>query len=240
MYGQQFEKHQYIKQKDTLPYRLLLPENYNPLQSYPLLVFLHGAGERGNDNEKQLLHGSDLFTSEKFRKSYPAIVVFPQCSENSYWASVKKSHSRKKEKRFKFHKKPPQYSTIELLKAFLVDVNKQFNIDSSRRYIGGLSMGGMGTFELVSQLPDYFASAFSICGGGHPRWSKKLSNTPFWIFHGNKDFVVSHQYSEKMFKKMHRYNSSTKLTIYESVGHNSWDRTFKEPDLFHWLFSFVK
>ena len=88
--GQEYEKRRYIIQNDTLPYRLLLPDNYNPKKSYPLLVFLHGAGERGNDNEKQLLHGSDLYTSDIFRKNYPAIVVFPQCPKNSYCASVQK------------------------------------------------------------------------------------------------------------------------------------------------------
>ena len=92
--GQEYEKRRYITQNDTLPYRLLLPDNYNPKKSYPLLVFLHGAGERGNDNEKQLLHGSDLYTSDIFRKNYPAIVVFPQCPKNSYWASVQKNKSK--------------------------------------------------------------------------------------------------------------------------------------------------
>ena len=145
--GQEYEKRRYITQNDTLPYRLLLPDNYNPKKSYPLLVFLHGAGERGNDNEKQLLHGSDLYTSDIFRKNYPAIVVFPQCPKNSYWASVQKNKSKKLEKRFNFEKNLKVFHTQEVLELFMYDLEKSFNIDSSSRYLGGLSMGAMGTFE---------------------------------------------------------------------------------------------
>lgn len=240
IYGQDYEKKRYITKNDTLPYRILLPENYNPQKSYPLLVFLHGAGERGKDNHKQLVHGSSLFTSAEFRTKHPAIVIFPQCPESSYWASVKKIKSNKKATQFKYHKELSKYHTMDLLQDFLYAIEKSYHIDSSKRYIGGLSMGGMGTFELVTRMPDYFASAFSICGGGHSRWAKKLKNTPFWIFHGSNDQIVSFHYSKKMFKHMKRYNDQTQLTIYEGVNHNSWDPAFKEPALFNWLFSFQK
>lgn len=240
IYGQDYEKKRYISKSDTLPYRLLLPKNYDPLKPYPLLIFLHGAGERGKDNQKQLIHGSSLFTSEEFRTNYPTIIIFPQCPESSYWASVKKTHSGKKAKQFKFHKKLTKYPILDLLQEFLYTIEKSYQIDPTRRYIGGLSMGGMGTFELVARMPDYFASAFSICGGGHKKWSKKLKNTPFWIFHGSHDQVVSHRYSKKMFKNMKRDNNQVRLTTYQGVNHNSWDRAFKEPELFNWIFSFSK
>ena len=240
IYGQEYEKKRYIIHNDTLPYRLLLPENFDPNKAYPLLVFLHGVGERGKDNQKQLIHGSSLFTSKEFRTKYPAIIIFPQCPENSYWASVNKTNTKKKSKQFKFYKELPKYHTMDILQDFLYNLEKTYPIDSSRRYIGGLSMGGMGTFELVTRMPNYFASAFSICGGGHSQWAKDLSTTPFWIFHGNNDQTISYRYSKRMFNKMKRYNDQTKLTIYEGVAHNSWDLTFKEPELFRWVFSFTK
>jgi len=239
-FGQDYETKQYISQNDTLPYRILLPENYNPNKSYPLVVFLHGAGERGNDNELQLIHGSFLFKSKEFRQKHPAIVVFPQCPKNSYWASVQKNQIQKKEKKFKFQKKLGTYRTQELLELFLKDLEKLYKIDTTRRYIGGLSMGGMGTFELVARMPNYFAAAFAICGGGNPSWSKTLSSTPFWIFHGSNDLIVSYSYSKRMFRNMKRYNKETRFTTYEGVGHNSWDTAFKELELFPWVFSFIK
>lgn len=240
IYGQDYEKREYVTKNDTLPYRLLLPKNYHPEKSYPLLIFLHGAGERGKDNQKQLLHGSSFFISEKFRTNYPAIIIFPQCPESSYWASVKKEYSGKKAKQFKFHKELVEYPTLDLLQKFLFSIEKSYHIDPTRRYIGGLSMGGMGTFELVARMPNYFAAAFSICGGGHQKWARKLKNTPFWIFHGSNDQIVSSHYSKKMFKKMKRVNDQVRLTIYKGVDHNSWDKAFKEPELFNWIFSFKK
>ena len=123
---------------------------------------------------------------------------------------------------------------------FLNDLEKSYKIDTTRRYIGGLSMGGMGTFELVARMPNYFAAAFAICGGGNPSWSKILSSTPFWIFHGSNDLIVSYGYSKRMFRNMKRYNKETRFTTYEGVGHNSWDTAFKELELFRWVFSFIK
>jgi len=238
--AQEYEKRVYINQNDTLPYRVLLPENYSSKKLYPLLVFLHGSGERGTDNEKQLIHGSNLYTSEIFRKNYPTIVVFPQCPKNSYWASVHKSSSKKLEKRFKFKKTLKTFRTQELLELFLYDLEKFYAIDPSKRYLGGLSMGGMGTFELVTRMPDYFAAAFAICGGGNPTWSKTLSKTPFWIFHGDKDNVVSYRFSKRMYRKMKRFNKAIKFTSYKGVYHESWNNAFNEPNLFPWIFSFKR
>lgn len=239
-FSQDYEKKVFIRNNDSLPYRILLPENYNPEITYPLIMFLHGAGERGNDNYKQLVHGSILFKSEAFRKQYPAITIFPQCPKNSYWASVEKRQSKKINKRFKYHKKLSDYNTMELLENFLYDLDKTYKIDPSKRYVGGLSMGGMVAFELVARIPNYFAAAISICGGGNPKWAKTLANTPFWIFHGTSDDVVSYKYSKKMYKKMKSFNNHTKLTFYKDVKHNSWENAFAETQFLHWLFSFKK
>ena len=187
-----------------------------------------------------MLHGSNLYTSEIFRKNYPAIVVFPQCPKNSYWASVHKSSSKKLEKRFKFKKTLKTFRTQELLELFLYDFEKSYAIDPSKRYLGGLSMGGMGTFELVTRMPNYFAAAFAICGGGNPAWSKTLGKTPFWIFHGDKDNVVSYRFSKRMYRKMKRFNKDTKFTSYKGVNHESWNNAFQETQLFPWVFSFIR
>jgi predicted peptidase len=181
-----------------------------------------------------------LYTSEIFRKNYPAIVVFPQCPKNSYWASVHRSSAKKLEKRFNFQKNLKIFRTQEVLELFIYDLDKSYNIDSSKRYLGGLSMGGMGTFELVTRMPNYFAAAFAICGGGNPAWSKTLGNTPFWIFHGDKDNVVPYHFSKQMFRKMKRFNKDTKFTSYKGVYHESWNNAFKEQNLFSWIFSFKK
>ena len=116
-------------------------------------------------------------------------------------------------------------------------IEKKYSIDPTRRYVGGLSMGGMGTFELVARNPDYFAAAFPICGGGNPDWSDLLKTTPFWIFHGEDDGVVSVDFSRKMHEALSAEKASVRLTIYPEVNHNSWDNAFAEPDLMHWLFS---
>ena len=98
-------------------------------------------------------------------------------------------------------------------------------------------MGGMGTFELVARNPDYFAAAFPICGGGNPHWSNLLKRTPFWIFYGEDAGVVSVDFSRKMYEALSKEKASVRLTIYPKVNHNSWDNSFAEPDLMHWLFS---
>ena len=95
----------------------------------------------------------------------------------------------------------------------------------------------MVTFELVARNPDYFAAAFPICGAGNPNWSNHLKTTPFWIFHGEEDEVVSVDFSRKMYKALSKEKATVRLTIYPDVNHNSWDNAFAEPDLMHWLFS---
>ena len=111
-------------------------------------------------------------------------------------------------------------------------------IDHDRVYLGGLSMGGMGTFDLLSLKPDIFAAAFPICGGGNPRTARKISRvTAFWIFHGAEDETVDPQYSEEMAAALKKHKGDVKLTIYPGTGHNSWDSAFAEKDLLPWVFS---
>src|SRR5882757_11217162 len=161
-----YQKRLYIKdKKDTLPYRILFPENYDKTKKYPLVLFLHGAGERGRDNEKQLTHGAKLFLSPENRKNFPCIVVFPQCPSESFWSSVKTDRS-KAPMVFDFDdarpSNTPLVSSVEVVQKMI----KEEGVDKKRVYITGLSMGGMGTFEAVYKYPKLFAAALPICGGG--------------------------------------------------------------------------
>ena len=239
-FGQEYEAKIFEYRGDTLPYRILLPKNFNPQNTYPLLVVLHGAGERGNDNESQLVHGSYLFQSVPFRAKHPAIVVFPQCPKESYWASVKRDYEVSLEKKYNYAKSLPKNSQLEIVEALMVFLEKNYKIDTTRRYVVGLSMGGMGTFELVSRNPDYFAAALPICGGGNPNWAPLLQKTPLWIFHGEQDDVVWVEHSKRMYWALKEIDAPVKLTLYPEVNHDSWHNAFAEPDLMKWLFSHQK
>ncbi|MDG2371822.1 MAG: prolyl oligopeptidase family serine peptidase [Flavobacteriaceae bacterium] len=232
----QFNYGAFENKNDTLPYRIIIPKDYSPAKSYPILIFLHGSGERGNDNEAQLIHGSKIMGSSNFQSTYNSFVVFPQCGSNDYWANIpfwKKTNK----KRFVFSKELSKNNMLNAVLDLIESLESRYSIDSSRRYIGGLSMGGMGTIELIAQKPNFFAAAFAICGGGHPSWASKIKNTPLWLLHGTDDDVVNVKFSKKLARKLIRLNSDTKLTLYPNTKHNSWSLAFKEAELFSWLFS---
>jgi predicted peptidase len=233
-----YEKHWMIKGNDSLPYRLLLPENYDASRKYPLILFLHGSGERGNDNEAQLTHGWRLFLRDSIRKSYPAIVVFPQCAANSYWSNVEIVYdSVSKSRTFNFSEDGPPTVAMKMVLKLLDELNNTYRLDKKQLYVGGLSMGGMGTFELVRRKPKMFAAAFPICGGAAPATAKKLKRVNWWIFHGLKDNVVSPAFSQHMADALKAKGANVRLTLYPNASHNSWDSAFAEKDLLPWLFS---
>jgi predicted peptidase len=233
-----FEKHWYIKAEDTLPYRLLLPQDYDTAKKYPLILFLHGAGERGNNNEAQLVHGASLFLRDSIRKKYPAIVVFPQCPSTSYWSNVQFETDNNNNKRvFRFQEKGEATVAMKMLINLIKEVQQKFNVDKKRYYVGGLSMGGMGTFELVKRNPKMFAAAFPICGGGNTKTANKLRRTNWWIFHGSKDDVVPPFLSQSMATALKQKGADVQLTLYPEANHNSWDAAFAEKNLMPWLFS---
>lgn len=232
-----FEKHVFVHDGDTLPYRLLLPLNYDSAKSYPLVLFLHGAGERGNDNEKQLSHGSSLFLRDSIRRDYPAIVVFPQCPVNSFWANIsRKNDTARKTTSFGFDASQQPTAAMGLLLKLYEHLKSAYNVNPEKVYVGGLSMGGMGTFEIANRLPHTFAAAFAICGGGDTTTAKNMTDTGWWIFHGLKDDIVNPQLSRNMATALKRAGAEVKLTLYPDDNHNSWDSTFGEPDLIPWLF----
>ncbi|MCX6316505.1 MAG: alpha/beta hydrolase-fold protein [Bacteroidetes bacterium] len=231
-----FQKKQFILGNDTLLYRILLPENYDANQKYPLIFFLHGAGERGNDNEAQLVHGAKLFLDSTVRKNFPAIVVFPQCPQNSYWSNVDvKLENNKRAFYFKTDGEPTV--AMKLAQELLYSIIKTYPVNKRKIYAGGLSMGGMGTFEIVRRNPKLFAAAFPICGGANPESAPNLKNVKWWVFHGAKDDVVPPFLSEKMVEALKGVKANVKFTLYPDANHNSWDAAFAEPALLPWLFA---
>lgn len=241
VYSQQvaeFHPRIYINEKrDTLLYQLLKPEIGLGEKKLPLVIFLHGAGERGTDNQKQLGNGSFLFTNVENQKKFPAYVVFPQCPEEDYWASAKVDRSQMP-LRLDFDYTRPLTKSLQLVASLIEELKRNESIDANRIYIAGLSMGGMGTFELVHHYPSLFAAAIPICGGGDTSlFDKKAAKIPMWIFHGDADGVVEVKYSRMMVDRIKKYNEEIKYTEYKNVNHNSWDYAFKEPDFLRWLFS---
>lgn len=236
-----FARKQLISKGDTLPYRILLPKDFSPKKRYPLFIFLHGAGERGSDNTKQLTHGASLFLNDTVRTNFQAIIVFPQCSADSYWSNVQAGYNTiSKSRIFTFKADGEPTKAMSLLLKLCNQLDKDYKIDTKRKYVGGLSMGGMGTFELVNRNPKTFAAAFAICGGANTATAPALKQTAWWIFHGLKDDVVNPQFSIDMANALKASGAEVKLTLYPEANHNSWDAAFAEPDLLPWLFSHVK
>jgi predicted peptidase len=235
-----YQKKLLLAGTDTLPYRILFPENYDATKAYPLVLFLHGAGERGNNNEAQLTHGAKLFLQQNIRQQFPAIVVFPQCPANSFWSHVQWVYDSSTNKRnFIFPEEAePTYAMLMLMQ-LMRQLNKDYKLKTDRQYVMGLSMGGMGTFELVKRMPNTFAAAIPICGGGNTANAKYMKHTAFWIHHGEVDAVVPVQLSRDMAMALQQFytTSDMQLTLYPGVNHNSWDNAFADPQLLPWLFS---
>jgi predicted peptidase len=231
-----YEKHLFIDKRDTLPYRLLLPQNYDPHKTYPMVLFLHGSGERGTDNTAQLVHGGDFFLRDSIRKNYPAIIVFPQCAEDDFWVNITEKNDSMGKGLFYFENDKVTTS-LRLVQLFIENIIKTKTVDPRKIYVGGLSMGGMGAFEIVRRLPELFAAAFVICGGADISIAPRLKKVNWWIFHGAKDESVNPQYAVTMVQALQKINTNVKFTLYPATGHNSWDKAFVEPDLITWLFS---
>lgn len=234
----QYQKKEYVLSAGKiLPYRILYPVNYNKSKKYPLILFLHGAGERGNDNEKQLMHGASLFLKEENRNNFPAIVVFPQCPQESFWSSVKVDRTDPPY-RFEFNYDNTITWPLQAVEKLTSQLLSTESIDKKRCYITGLSMGGMGTFELVYRFPRIFAAAMPICGGGdNIRYDERIRKTSFWVFHGDADGVVPVNESRAMVEKLKSLKANVTYTEYKGVNHNSWDNAFAESAFISWMFS---
>lgn len=219
-----------------MPYRILPPKDYDSNKSYPLLLFLHGSGERGSDNRLQLVHGASLFAKDSIRTKYPAFVVFPQCPKDERWSFYNYSDPEEDGK-FTAPAKTYNHRQQQLLEQLIDSLIIEHSIDKDRLYVGGLSMGGMGTLELLKRNPKRFAAAFSICGGANPKAARKLKQTPLWLFHGTSDQVVPSYFSSDLYHALKLRKAAVNITLFAGIGHDSWTPTFKHPKLLDWLFN---
>lgn len=238
LFGQEFsafKKAYFLDGEDTLNYRILYPKDFAADKKYPVVLFLHGRGESGNDNEKQLTHGAKLFLTDSIRTKFPCIVIFPQCAGNSYWSNVQIDVFNGK-RFFTFLKNGKPAKAMSMVLKFTDYFFKQPIVDQSRIYVGGLSMGACGTYEILRRKPKTFAAAFAICGGDLQTNVWAYKNVPLWIFHGGLDDVISPQFSFWIYKALTNVGGKPKFTLYPNANHNSWDKAFAEPDLLLWLF----
>jgi predicted peptidase len=225
-----YEALQFKDQDQTLLYRLLKPLNYDAQKKYPLILFLHGAGERGNDNKAQLMHVVAIFTTPENRAKFPCFVLAPQCPAGQKWSDVNWGAER--------HQQPEQPATpMALSMKLIAQLEKDYRIDSQRLYVTGLSMGGYGTWDALARYPDRFAAGVPICGGGDENTAAKIAKIPIWVFHGDQDGAVKVTRSRSMVEALKKAGGSPKYTEYPGVGHDSWVPASKDPELLPWLFA---
>jgi predicted peptidase len=216
----------------TLPYRLLKPDGYDPQKRYPLVLFLHGAGERGDDNTAQLKHGVAEFTREDVRRKYPCFLAAPQCPRRSSWAPISRlgdPHA--------YHQADRPSEPLRLALELVESVQKEFSVDEQRLYITGLSMGGFGTWDAITRHPDRFAAAVPVCGGGDLDRADRIARLPIWVFHGAKGPVVKPAYSLGMVTALMKAGGAPGFTQYPEVAHDSWVPAYREPRRYEWLFA---
>jgi len=208
-HSQMFEKE--ITKTVSCKYLLFLPADYGKKQQqWPLIMFLHGAGERGDDLEKVKKHGPPKIIENQ--KDFPFIVVSPQCPEEDWWTEK-----------------------VEVLINLLDDIVSRYKVDKERIYLTGLSMGGYGTWSLAFAYPERFAAIAPICGGGSRMMAMRLKDIPIWVFHGAKDKAVPLKESEEMVNAIRNRGGNVKFTIYPDAGHDCWTETYNNRKLYDWF-----
>lgn len=205
---QQF--HATVSASVTFHYLLYLPEPRR--QRWPLVLFLHGAGERGEDLSKLTAHGLPKLAA--LGQRFPFIIASPQCPADSWWPWE-----------------------VERLNLFLDHLLARYPVDAQRVYLTGLSMGGYGSWQLALRYPERFAALVPICGGGTalPGLAARLARMPIWAFHGEDDAVVPLGESQRMVAAVNAAGGRARLTVYPGVGHNAWEAAYREPELYSWL-----
>jgi predicted peptidase len=201
-------------QGDGLDCLVYLPEGYagGADEAWPLVFFLHGAGERGRDLERLKAHGIPRVVEEEGRR-FPFVAVSPQCPPNRYWTELTPT-------------------LVHVLDAALVELR----VEPASVHLTGMSMGGFGAWKLAAEAPERFTTLAPICGGGDPAWAKRLCHLPTWAFHGEKDDVVPVESTLRMVRALQAVRAPVKVTIYPDVGHDSWTRTYANPALYDWFF----
>lgn len=224
-----FESGIYGEGSRQLPYRLLRPKQLEKGVDYPIVLFLHGAGERGTDNEKPLYHIAPLALNPTNRAKFPAYFLVPQCPKDKRWVEVDWSLSE--------HEQPKQPSwPLQMAFDLLDSLSETLQVDRSRIYLTGLSMGGFGTWDLIARDPDYFACAVPVCGGGDVATAQRIKDIPIWAFHGAKDRTVIPERSRDMINALIEAGGNPKYTEYINVYHTSWKPAYSDTALIHWIF----
>ncbi len=200
-----------ITKKVRLNYLLHLPENVESSdRKWPLLLFLHGMGERGDQIDLIRKHGIPKIVEH--RDDFPFIAVSPQCPAHTVWSAE-----------------------TDALAALLDEVSAVYPVDTSRIYLTGLSMGGYGTWQLAIEHPERFAALAPICGGGNPDRASALKDIPIWVFHGAKDRVVPLEQSQRMVDAVKACGGNVRFTVYPEADHDSWTETYNNPELYEWF-----
>jgi len=231
--GKLLEKLTFTKDKASLPYRLLKPDGYDKdsKERYPLVVFLHGITGRGTDNEKQLRSGVEEFVKEATRKKHPCFLAVPQCPPDKLWFNVSFMDARRN---LPLPKSPtePSAMVLELIEA----LSNEHRIDKDRIYLTGWSMGGYGTWDLISRRPELFAAAIPLSSGGDPAQAEKLAKLPIWAFHGDADPMAPVARSRDMIAAIKKAGGEPKYTEYQGGGHDAWTPTYRNNEVLDWLF----
>jgi len=219
------------KAKLALPYRLWVPRDYVQAKRYPLLIVLHGVGERGTDNVAQLANGVLAFCAPALQKRKPAFVVYPQCPPSARWVEAPWADGRYSVE------KTPQSKPLTALMELVDSLQAEFTLDPKRLLVSGLSMGGQGTWDLIARLPERFAGAMPVCGSGDPEQAARMKRVPIWAFHGARDEVVPVAGSRLMVEALKQAGGRVRYTEYPAVGHAAWDRAYADRKAVDWLLS---
>lgn len=220
----------YVDADFTLPYRIFVPPDLPKDKKVPLVLFLHGAGERGEDNTKPLIHGIANFLDYQKKNNRPAILLIPQCPSNMRWVEVHwgdQAHTMPEEPSI------PMRAVLKLLEQTM----KELPVDAQRVYVTGISMGGFGTWDMIQRVPGLFAAAIPVCGGGDPAHAAKLKELPIWAFHGAVDAVVKPERSRDMIHAIQQAGGNPIYTEYPGVAHVSWTQTYNNRAVLDWLFT---
>ena len=232
-----YAEHHWQGSQLTLPYRLYSPREAvghaaTAAKRWPLVLFLHGAGERGDDNTATLIHGAAEMSSPDLQSRYPAFIAIPQCPADDVWASLDRTHEPTV---LADQPTPALGAVLELVHHLKVALP----IDPARVYLTGLSIGGYGTWDLLMRCPAEFAAAVPICGGGDCRSAliEPLVNLPLWVFHGAHDAIVPPERSREVVGALQSLGGRVRYTEYANAEHDSWTETYANPQVWDWLFA---
>ena len=211
----------------TLPYRLLIPPKYDSTRRYPVMLYLHGAAGRGSDNLKPLDWGPRLIADEMKRGRHEFFLVVPQCSRSETWSNIKPGD------------KPLPGASLKLALELLTNsLTEEFNLDPTRRYLTGVSMGGHATWSLLCQETGLFAAAVPVCAGGDAnRVTDRIAKVPVWVFHSDDDHLVPVQQARDFVKAWRAHGGETHYTEYTGLKHSSWKKAYTETPMYDWLFA---